>query len=70
MFACTSSAPFASSTQARAAQALCSEPLHLMLVQTPNLTQRGRDWLERMKVGPFDGVALERLIRWEKLSLG
>jgi|GEM_PF-1303778 len=70
MFASTSSAPIAPSTPARAAQSPCSEPLHLMLVPTPSLTQRGRDWLERMKVGPFDGVALERLIRWEKLSLG
>lgn len=47
-----------------------SEPLHLMLVKTPSLTQRGRAWLERAQLGAFDGLELQRLIRFEKLSLG
>jgi hypothetical protein len=46
------------------------EPVHLMLVQTPDLTQRGRAWLERAHAGAFDGRELQRLIRLEKLSLG
>lgn len=47
-----------------------SEPLHLLLVETPSLTQRGRAWLERAQLGAFDGLELQRLIRFEKLSLG
>jgi len=66
MFARTPSAPVAPATQA-AAQ---SEPLHLLLVKTPSLTARGRIWLERAQLGAFDGVELQRLIRFEKLSLG
>jgi hypothetical protein len=47
-----------------------TEGIHLMLVETPNLTPRGLLWLERAQVGAFDGVELQRLIRLEKLSLG
>lgn len=47
-----------------------SEPVHLLLVKTPSLTQRGRAWLERTQAGAFDGLELQRLIRFEKLSLG
>jgi len=47
-----------------------AEPVHLMLVQTPDLTQRGRAWLEQAHSGSFDGRELQRLIRLEKLSLG
>jgi hypothetical protein len=46
------------------------ETVHLMLVKTPDLTPRGRIWLERAQVGAFDGLELQRLIRLEKLSLG
>jgi hypothetical protein len=68
MFARNSSAPVVPATQPPAR----TEPLHLMLVKTPNLTQRGRGWLERRQAqaGTFDGLELERLIRFEKLSLG
>jgi hypothetical protein len=44
--------------------------VHLLLVKTPSLTARGRRWLERAQLGAFDGVELQRLIRFEKLSLG
>ena len=44
--------------------------VHLMWVKTPSLTQRGRAWLERANLTAFDGVELQRLIRFEKLSLG
>jgi len=66
MFARTSSAPVApvSNTPAR------FEAVHLMLVRTPKLTPRGHRWLERAQSGGFDGLALQRLIRFEKLSLG
>ncbi|HET7543120.1 MAG TPA: hypothetical protein VFK05_24775 [Polyangiaceae bacterium] len=47
-----------------------ADPVHLLLVQTPDLTQRGRAWLERAHSGAFDGRELQRLIRLEKLSLG
>jgi hypothetical protein len=46
------------------------ETIHLLLVETPDLTPRGREWLERAQVGAFDGLELQRLIRLEKLSLG
>jgi len=46
------------------------DAVHLMLVETPSLTARGRRWAERAQVGAFNGVELERLIRFEKLSLG
>jgi len=64
MFARISSAPVAPESPAP------SEPVHLMLVKTPSLTQRGRAWLERTQAGVFDGLELQRLIRFEKLSLG
>ena len=66
MFACSSNAPVVASPHLPVG----SEPLHLMLVEAPSLTQRGRAWLERAQVGPFDPYALQRLIRFEKLSLG
>lgn len=66
MFARTLDAPVASPSN----PAGRSEPLHLMLVETPSLTQRGRIWLERAQVGAFDALELQRLIRFEKLSLG
>jgi hypothetical protein len=66
MFARISSAPVEPATQPPAR----TEPVHLMLVKTPSLTQRGRAWLERTQAGAFDGLELERLIRFEKLSLG
>ncbi len=47
-----------------------AEPVHLLLVKTPSLTQRGRNWLERSQAGAFDALELQRLIRFEKLSLG
>jgi hypothetical protein len=46
------------------------DTIHLLLVETPDLTPRGRVWLERAQVGAFDGLELQRLIRLEKLSLG
>jgi hypothetical protein len=46
------------------------EPVHLMFVETPRLTPRGWAWLARSQIGDFDGIELERLIRFEKLSLG
>jgi len=66
MFARISSAPLAPATP----PPVRTEPLHLMLVKTPSLTQRGRAWLERTQAGAFDGLQLQRLIRFEKLSLG
>jgi len=67
MFARTSNAPLALPPNPPAR----SEPLHLLLVQTPSLTQRGRAWLEqRAQFGAFDALELQRLIRFEKLSLG
>jgi len=45
------------------------DTIHLMLVKTPDLTARGRAWLERAQVA-FDALELQRLIRFEKLSLG
>ena len=66
MFARISSAPVAPAPQSLAR----SEPVRLMLVKTPSLTQRGRTWLERTQAGAFDGLQLQRLIRFEKLSLG
>jgi len=66
MFANTPSAP----PVAPDTQSAESEPLHLLLVETPSLTQRGRAWLERAQLGAFDGLELQRLIRFEKLSLG
>jgi hypothetical protein len=66
MFASTPSAPVAPATQSSAP----SEPVHLMLVSTPSLTPRGRVWLERAQLEAFDGLELQRLIRFEKLSLG
>jgi len=70
MFARTSSEPVALATQLPQRAA---EPLHLLLVETPNLTPRGRAWLESHQAqqsGNFDGLELQRLIRFEKLSLG
>jgi hypothetical protein len=46
------------------------ETVHLMFVKTPDLTPRGRIWLERAQLGAFEGIELQRLIRLEKLSLG
>jgi hypothetical protein len=66
MFASTSSAPVALTTHLP----VRNEPLHLLLVQTPSLTERGRAWLERTQMGAFDGRELQRFIRLEKLSLG
>jgi hypothetical protein len=68
MFASTSSAPVAFATHVPLRKE--NEPLHLMLVQTPSLTERGRAWLERAQMGAFDGLELQRFIRLEKLSLG
>ena len=65
MFARTSSPP-----AAPAAPPPLRETVHLMLVETPTLTPRGRRWSERAQVGAFDGVKLQQLIRLEKLSLG
>jgi len=66
MFASTPSVPVAPATQLEAE----NEPVHLLLVETPSLTPRGRVWLERAQLGAFDGLELQRLIRFEKLSLG
>lgn len=66
MFANTTSAPVAPTEQS----AVQSQPVHLLLVQTPSLTPRGRVWLERAQLGAFDGLELQRLIRFEKLSMG
>ena len=66
MTARTSSAPAAPSMQPPAR----SESLHLLFVEPPSLTERGRAWLERTQVGAFNAVELQRLIRFEKLSLG
>ena len=66
MFAPSSSAPAAPAGE----RPPKNETIHLMFVETPSLTPRGRLWLERAQVGAFDGVELERLIRLEKLSLG
>jgi hypothetical protein len=66
MFASTPSTPVAPTTQSAAH----SEPVHLLLVETPSLTPRGHLWLERAQLGAFDGLELQRLIRLEKLSLG
>jgi hypothetical protein len=66
MFASSPTAPVALPTR----ESVRSEPLHLLLVQTPALNQRGRAWLERAQAGGFDARELQRLIRLEKLSLG
>ena len=61
----TSDAPSAPTVQ----PSISVEYVHLMLVKTPDLTQRGRAWLERAH-STFDARELQRLIRLEKLSLG
>ena len=66
MFASISSAPVAPAVE----HPVSGQTIHLMLVKTPSLTPRGRVWLERARLGAFDGVELARLIRFEKLSLG
>ena len=47
-----------------------ADTVHLLLVETPSLTPRGQVWLEHAKSGAFDGIELQRLLRFEKLSLG
>jgi len=44
--------------------------VHLLLVEVPSLTPRGQVWLEHAKSGAFDAIELQRLLRFEKLSLG
>jgi len=66
MFARTSSAPVAPVSTALAQ----FDAVHLLLVRTPKLTPRGHRWLQSTHSDGFDGLALQRLIRLEKLSLG
>jgi hypothetical protein len=70
MFARISNEPVASDPQPPPVNV---ETVHLMLVKTPSLTPRGQAWLERAQApqsSAFNPVELERLIRFEKLSLG
>lgn len=66
MFAANSSIPGTPAGQ----RVRGTDTVHLMWVETPSLTQRGRAWLERANLSAFDGIELQRLIRFEKLSLG
>jgi hypothetical protein len=43
---------------------------HLMLVGTPRLSVRGAIWLRHRAEAEFDGVALQRMLTLERLSLG
>lgn len=69
MFARTSNGPVTPGPQ----PPVNIETVHLMLVKTPSLTPRGQAWIERAQApqsDAFNPVELERLIRFEKLSLG
>jgi hypothetical protein len=41
-----------------------------MLVGTPRLSVRGAIWLRHRAEAEFDGVALQRMLTLERLSLG
>jgi hypothetical protein len=41
-----------------------------MLVGTPRLSARGAAWLRRLSGIEFDGIALQRMLTLERLSLG
>jgi len=45
-------------------------PTRLMLVVSPELPRRGLAWIARHSTVEFDARALQRILRFERLSLG